>query len=137
MKFENIMLAKKNPMSLRIVDFGLSKMLGPNETSVEPFGTIFYTAPEIFLNKPYNKAVDMWSLGIIIYAMFTGFFPFSGENDEKTRKSIISVSDQPDYSDAVWKTSGKDCLSIVKGLLIKDPSKRMTLEDVLKHSALK
>jgi len=56
---------------LKIVDFGLSKLLGPNEYSNDPFGTISYVAPEILSLKPYGKEVDIWSLGVITYLLLS------------------------------------------------------------------
>jgi len=59
-----------------LVDFGLAKMIGPNERATEPFGTLGYTAPEIISKKPYSFSCDLWSLGCIIYALLCGCLPF-------------------------------------------------------------
>ena len=64
------------------MDFGLSKIIGPNETSQEPFGALSYVAPEVLLQKPYGKEVDYWSLGVITYLLLSGVFPFD-DNDDK------------------------------------------------------
>ncbi len=63
---------------IKLLDFGLGKIVGPNEFTVEPYGTVVislfiyqsYVAPEILLDKPYTKAVDMWSLGVIVKFSF-------------------------------------------------------------------
>jgi len=60
----------------KLVDFGLSKIIGPNETSLDPFGTLSYVAPEVLLQKPYGKEVDIWSLGIILYILMAKKEPF-------------------------------------------------------------
>ena len=63
-KPENVLMTSTDDNAdIRILDFGLSKILGPNEYCNEPYGTLSYVAPEVLLEKPYNKAVDMWSLG--------------------------------------------------------------------------
>ena len=70
LKPENIlMISKEEDSEIKLVDFGLTKTFGPGETCKEPYGTLCYVAPEILLQKPYDKAVDCWSLGIIIYEM--------------------------------------------------------------------
>ena len=68
---------------LKIVDFGLSKIIGPNESSLDPFGTLSYVAPEVLLQKPYGKEVDLWSLGIITYLLLSRVMPFDDEEDKE------------------------------------------------------
>lgn len=60
---------------LKILDFGLSKITGPEDKCFEPFGTLQYVAPELLLGNPYDKRVDLWSLGIITYIIITGYLP--------------------------------------------------------------
>ena len=83
LKPENILMEDKSDDSdLKIVDFGLSKIIGPSETSLDPFGTLSYVAPEVLLQKPYGKEVDLWSLGIIIYLCLSRVLPFDDEDDD-------------------------------------------------------
>ena len=84
LKPENILMENKTDDSdLKIVDFGLSKIIGPSETSLDPFGTLSYVAPEVLLQKPYGKEVDLWSLGIIIYLCLSRVLPFDDEDDRE------------------------------------------------------
>ncbi len=77
LKLENIMMTDNSEQSVpKLVDFGLSKFMGPLETSNDPFGTVGYAAPEILKKLPYGKSVDIWSLGVIIYVLLVGFMPF-------------------------------------------------------------
>ena len=79
-KLENILMVDTtNESELKLVDFGLSIILGPNETATDPFGTLSYVAPEVLLQKPYGKNVDLWSLGIIIYILLSAMLPFDAE----------------------------------------------------------
>jgi serine/threonine protein kinase len=60
----------------KLVDFGLAKILAPNETTKEAFGTIGYCAPEVIRKKPYSYSCDVWSLGCVVYAMLGSTLPF-------------------------------------------------------------
>ena len=82
-KLDNILMEDDSETSeAKIVDFGLSKMIGPNEYCNEPFGTFGYVAPEVLSQEPYDKAVDIWGLGVVAYILLTGRSPFQ-ENSEK------------------------------------------------------
>lgn len=84
----------------KIVDFGLSKIIGPNESSNDPFGTLAYVAPEILSQKPYGKEVDIWSLGVITYLMLCQVLPFD-HNDER-EIARMTIFDAPDFSFSPW-----------------------------------
>ena len=84
LKPENILMASdSDDAELKIVDFGLSKIIGPNESSLDPFGTLSYVAPEVLLSKPYGKEVDLWSLGVITYLLIARCLPFDDEDDKE------------------------------------------------------
>lgn len=83
-KADNIVLETLLDNSdVKLVDFGLAKILEPNELATEAVGTLCYAAPEILLGSKYNKSVDMWSLGVLLYWLFTGSLPFSPDLQEK------------------------------------------------------
>lgn len=76
LKPENIMMTTSDDdAEIRLLDFGLSKMIGPNDKCTERFGTLCYVAPELLLGEAYDKRVDLWSLGIISYVLLTGCLP--------------------------------------------------------------
>jgi serine/threonine protein kinase len=60
----------------KLADFGLSKILGPNETTTDSYGTVGYCSPEVLKKEPYNFSCDLWSYGCIIFAMLSGYLPF-------------------------------------------------------------
>lgn len=60
----------------KIVDFGLTKIIGPTQTATESFGTQGYIAPEILKKEPYTFSCDLWSLGCILYSILSGMLPF-------------------------------------------------------------
>ena len=117
---------------LKIVDFGLSKIIGPNESSLDPFGTLSYVAPEVLLQKPYGKEVDLWSLGVITYLMLSRVLPFDDEEDKEIARQTIQ--DAPDFSFEPWDQISQPAKDIVKKLLEKNRAKRPSLEETLKHS---
>jgi serine/threonine protein kinase len=81
LKLENIMMSDQTDNALpKIVDFGLAKMIGPQEKADEPFGTLGYVAPEILLKKPYSFQCDLWSFGCILYALLCSSLPFDHDN---------------------------------------------------------
>lgn len=90
LKPENILMVNSEDSSdIKIVDFGLSKSFGPGETCKEPFGTLCYVAPEILLQRSYDKSVDLWSLGIIVHLMLSGTLPFDDKDDREIAKKTI------------------------------------------------
>ena len=77
----------------KLVDFGLSRILHPGETTTESFGTLRYAAPEVITEKPYSFSCDMWSLGCLIYAMLSGngktpFVDPKGDAQEEVRRIL-------------------------------------------------
>ena len=87
LKPENVLMTSNKPDSdVKIMDFGLSKMIGPSELCTEPFGTISYVSPEVLQQKPYGKGVDVWSLGILAYLMMVGSLPFDNEDDREVAR---------------------------------------------------
>lgn len=130
LKPENIMLTDdpdKGP-SVVIIDFGLSKMKDEGETMVKSHPTTEnYTPPEVYSHNMCGDPADLWSLGIILYLMFEGRFPFDG------RGEILDKNCLPPFS--VWQD---DCTKeLIKGLLDRDPKSRLTVEAVKEHSFFK
>ena len=115
----------------KLVDFGLSKIVGPKETCNDPFGTLSYVAPEVLLQKPYDKSVDLWSLGIIIYLLLSGTLPFDDDDDKEIARQTIH--DEPDFSYKVWKKIDQSTKDLISRLLAKDRKDRMKLSEVLQH----
>jgi serine/threonine protein kinase len=87
-------------------------------------------APEVLLQKPYGKEVDLWSLGVIIYLLLARVLPFDDEDDKEIAKQTIY--DPVDFSFSPWDKVSPEARALVKGLLEKNRSKRPSLEEVLK-----
>jgi len=133
LKPENILMTSNDENAdLRILDFGLSKIIGPNEKTKEPYGTLSYVAPEVLLDYPYGKEVDLWSLGVITYLMLSGSLPF---DDKKSEEEIArkTVNEEPPYKGKIWKTISNEAKDFVKRLLQKNPEERMNIKEALEH----
>jgi tRNA A-37 threonylcarbamoyl transferase component Bud32 len=137
LKPENVLMTSTDEDSdIRILDFGLSKILGPYEKCDEPYGTLTYCAPEIIIDEPYSKPVDLWSLGVMTYLMVSGKLPFNAEDENEIARQV--VYDEPNYTrNPIWKTISPECLDFIQKLLIKDQNKRMTIKGVLEHKWIK
>ena len=136
-KPENILMTSlDNNADIRILDFGLSKILGPGEYCIEPYGTLSYVAPEVLLEKSYNKQVDLWSLGITTYLIVGGSLPFDHiKNDKEIARQTIN--DPPPFKGNVWKRVSEEAIDFIKKLLVKDPEKRMNIKEALEHEWIK
>ena len=137
LKPENVLMTSTDEDSdIRILDFGLSKILGPYEKCDEPYGTLTYCAPEIIVDEPYSKPVDLWSLGVMTYLMVSGKLPFNAEDENEIARQV--VYDEPNYTrNPIWKTISPECLDFIQKLLNKDQNKRMTIKGVLEHKWIK
>ncbi|KAK1793548.1 hypothetical protein P4O66_011922, partial [Electrophorus voltai] len=123
LKLENILLDSNGHVVL--TDFGLSKEFDEVERAYSVCGTIEYMAPEIVEGGEYghNKAVDWWSLGVLMYELMTGGSPFTVDGDENSHSDIAKriLKKDPPYP----KDMGPLARDIIQRLLIKDPKKRL------------
>jgi len=131
-KPENVLLS--NDGTVKLTDFGLSA-LAPHTKSLEaPLGTLGYAAPEVLAGIPYDRSVDVWALGALVYVMLSGQMPFRGKTDREIAKNAM---------DAKYSLVGKSWINVsdsgknfIQRLLVKDPSKRMSVAECLKHEWL-
>lgn len=132
LKLENVMMSDNSEMGLpKLVDFGLAKMIGPNEKADEPFGTLGYVAPEVLRKQPYSFSCDLWSYGCIIYALLSGSLPFDHESQKETIR--MTLENKLEFDLPCWGQISDGCKDMITRLLIKDPMHRISLEEVLKH----
>ena len=95
-----------------------------------------YSAPEILIDEPYGKQVDLFSIGVITYLMVSGSLPFDDKKDESeiARKTVY---EEPPYKGTIWTRLSPEVKDFVAKLLIKDQKKRMTIKEALVHPWMK
>ncbi|OAL30275.1 hypothetical protein AYO20_08849 [Fonsecaea nubica] len=137
-KPENILLTDKN-LSVKLADFGLAKIIGEESFTTTLCGTPSYVAPEILENtrhRKYTKAVDVWSLGVVLYICLCGFPPFSDEL--YSRENPYTLAQQIkmgrfDYPSPYWDSIGDPALDLIDRMLTVDVEKRITIDQCLEH----
>ena len=138
LKPDNVMVFDSSKeFQVKIMDFGLSKILGPKEKTLEGYGTLCFVAPEIILRDPYNNSVDIWSLGIMIYYIMSGDLPFDDcNNHEKTIAKKI-VYEELRFPELKWNSKSKELKHFISQCLIKDLKKRITIDKLVEHDWIK
>ena len=146
LKMENVLfLYKTQDSPIKIIDFGLSESVqivnkeelldileGKNNININMTGSVgtpHYISPEVLQGK-YNQKCDIWSAGVILYAMLSGTFPFDGNTDKDIYKSILKK--KYNFKDEEWKNVSEEAKDLIKHMLC-DEDKRYTAEMVLNH----
>lgn len=127
LKAENILFDKNQ--NIRLIDFGLSTTLFQQSADIQrtACGSPAYAAPEIIMHDNYTESADIWSLGILLFLMSTGRFPFDTNSVTKLLNDIIS---QPIEIPSDLPPDLQDLLSKI---LQKDPELRLTLTEIMNH----
>ena len=126
LKPENLLLGKDN--ILKIIDFGLSNFCEVDNYLETPCGSPCYASPEMVSGKKYNgHIIDIWSTGIILFAMTCGYLPFEDQDNDILFKKILKCKIKyPVYlSDMV--------VDLMKKILVRTPEKRITLDEIKLH----
>ena len=132
-KPDNVLLTSQSEDSdIRLMDFGLSKIVGPDQKCTEPYGTLTYCAPEIILDKPYIKTVDSWSIGVMTFLMLSGSLPFSGKSEHEIAKNVV-YSKLDFTKKPIWNEISKEAKDFLSKLLEKDLKKRIDMKTALEH----
>uniref|UniRef100_A0AAY4B8Y3 Protein kinase domain-containing protein n=1 Tax=Denticeps clupeoides TaxID=299321 RepID=A0AAY4B8Y3_9TELE len=116
---------------IMISDFGLSKIEGSGSVMSTACGTPGYVAPEVLAQKPYSKAVDCWSIGVISYILLCGYPPFYDENDAKLFEQILKA--EYEFDSPYWDDISDSAKDFIVHLMEKDPKIRYTCEQALQH----
>uniref|UniRef100_A0A8C4SS50 Calcium/calmodulin dependent protein kinase I n=1 Tax=Erpetoichthys calabaricus TaxID=27687 RepID=A0A8C4SS50_ERPCA len=132
LKPENLLYYSMDEDSkIMISDFGLSKIEGSDSVMSTACGTPGYVAPEVLAQKPYSKAVDCWSIGVIAYILLCGYPPFYDENDAKLFEQILKA--EYEFDSPYWDDISDSAKDFIIHLMEKDPRKRYACEQALQH----
>jgi len=135
LKPENLLVeGEEDDSKVKIADFGFAKSFGgeAGEQLMTSCGSPGYVAPEILTAESYDKSVDMWSVGVILYILLSGYPPFYADSAPALFKKIMDV--KYDFDDSVWDDISDSAKDLIRNLLVKDPSKRYTAQQCLSHA---
>ncbi|XP_030300617.1 ribosomal protein S6 kinase alpha-3 isoform X2 [Calypte anna] len=124
-----------NPESIRICDFGFAKQLrAENGLLMTPCYTANFVAPEVLKRQGYDAACDIWSLGVLLYTMLTGYTPFANGPDDTPEEILARIgSGKFSLSGGYWNTVSETAKDLVSKMLHVDPHQRLTAAQVLSH----
>ena len=131
-KPENILLDRNN--NVKLCDFGWCTKISENQKRKTFCGTIEYMSPEIISNENYDKCVDIWALGILLYEMLHGFSPFKSKNIklnyEQLKEEIFNNIENGSYVIYKEKELSKECVSLIRKLLEKNDEERINVKEI-------
>ncbi|XP_028405202.1 myosin light chain kinase, smooth muscle-like [Dendronephthya gigantea] len=135
LKPQNIMFTTEDSNNLKLIDFGLARKLNAEKDLKILFGTPEFVAPEVVNYETITAATDMWSVGVITYILLTGVSPFWNHDPDVTLSNVTR---------AIWKIPeeffegvSEDAKDFLTKLLVKEPSKRMKVDEAFQHSWVK
>jgi hypothetical protein len=125
-------------MDIKLIDFSLSKFLGPSEFSCDTINAVGLVAPELLSGKMYDKKIDLWNLGIISYQLITGLSinNFKTKCNDKYSSPYKFLFNNLEEEGIVEKIS-KEGMDFIKSLLNINSAKRISLYEVLTHEWIK
>ncbi len=123
MKPENLLLDHNK--NIKIVDFGLSNLYKPGDLLKTACGSPCYAAPEMIAGKRYEGLmVDIWSTGVIMFALICGYLPFEDANTSILYKKIMAG----EFS--IPKFVTEEARELLKNILTTDPTKRFKIKEI-------
>ena len=140
LKPENIMLTSKikstkSKYEIKLIDFGTATNYEPHKKMTKFIGTSYYLAPEV-LKESYDEKCDVWSCGVIMYILLSGYPSFNGNSNVDIYHNI-QQNNPPYFSGEEWKEVTKEAIDLIKFMLTKNPNKRYSAEMCLNHKWFK
>ncbi|XP_012281826.1 serine/threonine-protein kinase ULK3 [Orussus abietinus] len=133
LKPQNLLLAKRPHLTLKVGDFGFAQYLSSSEQKFAIRGSPLYMAPEILLRQKYDARVDLWSVGIIMYECLFGRAPYSSSSFQELADKI--KSQRPIQLPKGARVS-PECKDLLLSLLKHDPTRRISFEGFFEHEFL-
>lgn len=144
LKLENILVAdvedeaSPDPLyNIKLTDFGLSVVKGSGKDAMlqSTCGTPVYMAPEVIQNHDYSQTCDIWSVGVILYALLSKEFPFISDKEEKLYEII--TRGHIDFDRPAFKNTSASAKDLIQKLLYVNPAYRITAQEVPQHPWMK
>ncbi|TDG99630.1 hypothetical protein EPR50_G00196060 [Perca flavescens] len=130
LKPENVLLASADPFpQVKLCDFGFARIIGEKSFRRSVVGTPAYLAPEVISSSGYNRSLDMWSVGVIMYVSLSGTFPFN--EDEDIRQQITNAAFM--YPRQPWASISLEAVSLINNLLQVSVRRRFSVGKTLGH----
>uniref|UniRef100_A0A8C4RR14 Calcium/calmodulin-dependent protein kinase IGb n=1 Tax=Erpetoichthys calabaricus TaxID=27687 RepID=A0A8C4RR14_ERPCA len=131
LKPENLLYYSSEENSkIMVSDFGLSK-IEENGIMSTACGTLGYVAPEVLTQKPYSKAVDCWSVGVITYILLCGYPPFYEETESRLFSKIMKA--EYEFDSPFWDDISESAKDFIRNMMQKNPKMRFTCDQALRH----
>ncbi|XP_078375248.1 death-associated protein kinase 2-like isoform X3 [Oculina patagonica] len=130
-KPENIVLKDKVKKKVKLIDFGLARIIPPGEVVKAIMGTPEFVAPEVINFEPVGTPTDMWAIGVLTYILLSGASPFLGEDDNQTFVNIQNVD--YDFDEEYFGQISSHAKEFITSLLLKKSRDRLSARDCLKH----
>ncbi|KAM3282564.1 CDPK-related kinase 3 [Capsicum chacoense] len=135
LKPENFLFTSRSEdADMKLIDFGLSDFIRPEERLNDIVGSAYYVAPEV-LHRSYSLEADIWSIGVITYILLCGSRPFWARTESGIFRAVLRAD--PNFEDLPWPSVTPEAKDFVKRLLNKDYRKRMTAAQALTHPWLR
>lgn len=123
---------KYNGHNIKLIDFGNAGLLSPETPTLEGYvGTPGYLAPEIAEGKPHGTAVDCFSVGVVAYALLSGYLPYEASTRSVYKKQVLRG--RVEFHAPYWNKVSSGAKDLIKKLLNLNVEKRLTAADALKH----
>jgi serine/threonine protein kinase len=130
-KPENILLRScTSYKNLMLADFGFAAIC-QGDSLTERLGTFKYMAPELFRATSYGKAVDVWALGVTMYVLLSGRYPFYHQDSKIICRLILQADIK--FESEVWSLVSDDAKDLLRKIFVADPKQRCTIDEVLLH----
>jgi len=132
LKPENLLISSESGgLQVKIADFGLSKDFSDSAAMTTCCGSPSYVAPEVLQQGMYNNSCDIWSIGVILYVLLSGFLPFFGETQEELFDKILTGSYS--FANKVWDEISPTAKDLVTKMLTLNEEDRPTAKQCLEH----
>lgn len=134
-KPENIVLKDRAQKKVKLIDFGLAKIIPPGEIVRAIMGTPEFVAPEVINYEPVSTATDMWAVGVLTYILLSGASPFLADDNNEMFLNIQNV--EYEFDDEYFAEISSQAKDFISRLLLKNSSDRSSARDCLTHAWLK